>query len=64
MKDYSMPAEPSKNLAESQPVLIANYACETGENPLWHPIERRLYWCDIPNGRLFRYDPATGAHEQ
>jgi sugar lactone lactonase YvrE len=47
-----------------EPEPIADYACETGENPLWHPIERRLYWCDIPNGRLFRYDPATGTHEQ
>jgi D-xylono/L-arabinono-1,4-lactonase len=46
------------------PALIADYACETGENPLWHPVERRLYWIDIPTGRLFRYDPATGHHEQ
>ncbi|MSP13782.1 MAG: SMP-30/gluconolactonase/LRE family protein [Chloroflexi bacterium] len=43
--------------------LIANYECGTGENPLWHPVEKRLYWVDIPNGRLFRYDPATGKHE-
>lgn len=44
--------------------LIADYACETGENPLWHPIEKKLYWCDIPQGRIFRFDPATGLHEQ
>src|SRR5690606_9618789 len=24
----------------------------------------RLYWTDIPTGRLFRYDPATGQYEQ
>lgn len=48
----------------SQPELIANYRCETGENPLWHPLERRLYWTDIPGGRMFRYDPATDRHEQ
>jgi sugar lactone lactonase YvrE len=47
-----------------QPELIANYGCETGENPLWHPMERRLYWTDIPAGRLFRYNPATNTHEQ
>jgi D-xylonolactonase len=47
-----------------QPELIADYACHTGENPLWHPLEQRVYWCDIPRGRLFRYDPATGRHEQ
>jgi len=26
-----------------EPELIADYACETGEGPLWHPEERRLY---------------------
>ena len=41
---------------------IADYACETGEGPLWHPDEGRLYWVDIPPGKLYRYDPATGAH--
>jgi D-xylono/L-arabinono-1,4-lactonase len=46
-----------------QPSLIADYACETGESPLWHPFERRLYWADIPRGRLFRFDPASGKHE-
>lgn len=44
--------------------LICDYACETGENPLWHPLEKRLYWTDIPTGRLFRYHPASGVHEQ
>jgi D-xylono/L-arabinono-1,4-lactonase len=44
--------------------LIADYACETGENPLWHSLEKRLYWADIPTGRLFRFDPATHLHEQ
>jgi D-xylonolactonase len=47
-----------------QPELIADYQCHTGENPLWHPLERRVYWTDIPRGRLFRYDPATRKHEQ
>ena len=47
-----------------QPELIADYHCHIGENPLWHPLERRLYWTDITRGRLFRYDPATGKHEQ
>lgn len=47
-----------------EPELIADYACETGEGPLWHPDEDRLYWVDIPPGKIFRYDPATGRHEQ
>lgn len=45
------------------PELIADYACKTGEGPLWHPQEKKVYWVDIPNGRLFRYEPATGQHE-
>ena len=47
-----------------QPEPLADYACNTGENPLWHPDEKAVYWTDIPAGRLFRYDPATGAHAQ
>ncbi len=33
-----------------------------GESPLWHPLEQRLYWCDIPGRTLHRFDPADGAH--
>ena len=47
-----------------RPELIADYECDTGEGPLWHPDEKRLYWVDIPAGRIFCYDPATGTHEQ
>ena len=47
-----------------QPTMIADYKCVTGEGPLWHPDEKRVYWVDIPMGRLFRYEPATGRHEQ
>jgi D-xylono/L-arabinono-1,4-lactonase len=52
------------DVTSSDPEPIANYACETGENPLWHRLEQKLYWTDIPAGRLFRYDPSTGIHEQ
>ncbi len=44
--------------------LVADYQCEIGEGPLWHPFERCLYWLDIPHGRIFRYDPLTRHHEQ
>jgi D-xylonolactonase len=46
------------------PTPLADYACNTGENPTWHPDEERVLWTDIPAGRLFRYDPKTGEHEQ
>jgi D-xylonolactonase len=54
----------SAHRAAPQIECIADSACETGENPIWHPLERKLYWCDIPNGRIFRYDPSTGSHEK
>ena len=33
------------------------------ENPLWHAQHELIYWTDIPNGRLFRFDPKQ-ANEQ
>lgn len=41
---------------------LAQYHCVCGEGPIWHATEKALYWLDIPTGRLFRYDPATGEH--
>ena len=47
-----------------QPELVADYQCVIGEGPLWHPMEKRLYWSDIPRGRIFRLNPYTRVHEQ
>lgn len=44
--------------------VIANYKCVTGEGPIWHSQEKKLYWLDIPSGFIFRYDPFTNKHEQ
>ena len=44
--------------------LIADYNCVVGEGPMWHPIEGKVYWADIPRGRIFRYDPKSGEHDQ
>lgn len=41
---------------------LADYACHTGEGPLFHPQENAVYWTDIPNARIFRYDLATREH--
>ena len=46
------------------PELMADYRCETGEGPLWHPMERQVYWADIPRGRIFRLNPFSRRHEQ
>jgi len=44
--------------------MIANYDCICGEGPLWHPLEKKLYWADIASARVFRYDPHSETHEQ
>ncbi|MEQ2009847.1 MAG: SMP-30/gluconolactonase/LRE family protein [Limisphaerales bacterium] len=46
-----------------KPELIADCQCVIGEGPLWHPTEKRVYWTDIPAGKMFRHDPATAQHE-
>lgn len=48
----------------TKPEYVAEFACETGEGPLYHPDEHRLYWTDIPRGHMYRYDLDTGEHEQ
>lgn len=41
---------------------IVDCQCHLGEGPLWHPIEKCLYWLDIPRGKVFVYDPSTKTH--
>lgn len=45
------------------PEVVADRRCTLGEGVLWHAAERRLYWVDIPSGRLYRYDPVSGCDE-
>lgn len=47
----------------AKPDVVADCKCTIGEAPLWHPMEKKLYWLDIPLGRIYRYDPAAGEHE-
>lgn len=44
----------------SAPEVVVNLPSVTGEGPLWNEAEQALYWVDIPPGRLYRFDPATG----
>ena len=50
------------NLGE--PAVLVNCHYHYAEKPLWHPQHKLLYWTDIPNGRLFRYDPTYEGYEQ
>jgi len=47
-----------------QATLLVDVQNQTGEGPLWHQDEKVLYWTDIPAGKLYRFDPATGQHQQ
>jgi sugar lactone lactonase YvrE len=38
--------------------LVAPLNCEIGENPLWHRDMTRLFFVDIPPGKIYAYDPA------
>src|SRR5262249_912727 len=40
--------------------LIADLNCDTGENPLWHPDKKKLFFVDIPPGTIYVYPPANG----
>lgn len=46
------------------PQIVVDHKSVVGECPLWHPFDKKLYWIDIPEGIIFRYDPETGNHEE
>ena len=46
------------------PELVVDHPSTCGEGPLWHEEEQALYWVDIPNGQLFRFDPAAGENRE
>ncbi|WP_248516554.1 SMP-30/gluconolactonase/LRE family protein [Salinarchaeum laminariae] len=46
-----------------EPERVVDSHSLTGEGPIWHPDENVLYWLDVPDGELFRYDPDTGENE-
>jgi D-xylonolactonase len=46
------------------PQIAVDHKSVVGECPIWHPFDNKLYWIDIPEGIIFRYDPETGNHEE
>jgi sugar lactone lactonase YvrE len=42
---------------------LVNPGLSLGEGPLWDAGSRRLYWVDILENRVYRYDPAGGGVE-
>lgn len=43
--------------------IISAKSMLLGECPLWHPRELVLYWIDISERLVYRYDPATHFHK-
>lgn len=43
---------------------IGDMRCGVGESPVWHAADAALYWTDIPNRTLWRFDPASGRTDQ
>jgi sugar lactone lactonase YvrE len=39
---------------------VCDYAAKTGESPVWSVAEQALYWIDIEEPALHRFDPASG----
>ncbi|MCL6558248.1 MAG: SMP-30/gluconolactonase/LRE family protein [Firmicutes bacterium] len=47
-----------------KPEIVVDRRCKIGEGPLWHPREKKLYWVDILEGVIFRYDPVRHEYEE
>lgn len=44
--------------------VVADFACATGEAPLWHSGQGKVYWVDVDEGGLFCYDAQTGEADE
>jgi len=42
--------------------LLVNEHCGCGENPLWDERRGILFWCDIPAGHIWAFDPKANTH--
>ena len=42
-------------------LVVADYPCSCGENPLWHPNHQLLYWLDVDTGKIYCYDPCQAS---
>ena len=41
--------------------VMLDYPAQTGESPVWSVAEQALYWIDIQQPALHRFDPASGS---
>jgi D-xylonolactonase len=50
-------------MSDQNVAVVADTHNHTGEGPIYHPDEEAVYWLDIPDGELFRYDLAAEDYE-
>ena len=48
----------------SKAKLLYSVKNEIGEGPLWHPMEKCLYWVDITTGDLFKSDTSLSSYKK
>lgn len=51
-------------MAETEVRCVLAAGASTGECPIWSEAEARLYWLDVQEPALHRFDPATGRDER
>lgn len=44
--------------------VVADFACHTGEGPVYEPDSDLVYWTDIPEGAVYWYDDQTGDQDR
>ena len=47
-------------MARLEITCVVDSRSQVGEGAVWDVAEQALFWVDIPAGRLYRFDPATG----
>ena len=52
------------NIKARHPQLLIDYPHHNAEVPTWHPLHQCLYWTDIPQGKMYRYNHQKNKAEQ
>ncbi len=60
----SQPRPRSKKINTAMDLkCVLPWGAQLGESPVWHPVEKVLYWIDILKPGLYRFNPRTGRNE-
>jgi D-xylonolactonase len=51
-------------MIRESPKMVVDEPLGIGECPLWHPLEKKVYWLDIHSGSIYRYDPEDESYER